>query len=98
MNKMQRNDLLRNKIPLIAKPDVLVLTSGIYSKFNDSEVASIMENVKNFNNFNPDNDPWKEHDFGSFMFKNEKIFWKIDDHKGKEGYNLVLTIMLAEEY
>jgi hypothetical protein len=58
--------------------------------------------VKEFSEFNEDNDPWGEHDFGSFFYESqelrEKIFWKIDDYNGQEGYNLVLTVMLAEEY
>ena len=54
--------------------------------------------VKNFDDFNESNDPYGEHDFGSFNHKGEEIFWKIDDYEGMEGYNLVLTIMLAEEY
>jgi hypothetical protein len=54
--------------------------------------------VKNFDDFNEDNDPYGEHDFGSFNHKGEEIFWKIDDYEGEEGWNLVLTVMLAEEY
>jgi hypothetical protein len=54
--------------------------------------------VKEFNTFTEGNDPWHEHDFGSFDYKGEKIFWKIDDYEGNEGYELVMTIMLAEEY
>ncbi|MFH1367955.1 MAG: DUF3768 domain-containing protein [Elusimicrobiota bacterium] len=98
MDKMQRNDLLRSKIPCVSKPDALVVTSGIYDGFSDKEVAEIMQKVKDFNEFNEGNDPWKEHDFGSFVFKERKIFWKIDDLNGEEGYGLVLTIMLAEQY
>ena len=98
MNVSEKNDLLRAKIPLIEKPDVLVLTRGIYEKFNDKEVADILQKVKSFSDFNEDNDPWKEHDFGSFDFNGEKIFWKIDNYNGQENLNLVLTIMLAEDY
>ena len=48
--------------------------------------------------FTEDNDPWHEHDFGAFEYKGEKMFWKIDDYHGNEGYDLVLTVMLASEY
>jgi hypothetical protein len=27
-----------------------------------------------------------------------RSFWKIDDYNGNEGYDLVLTVMLASEY
>lgn len=92
------NDALRKSIPFITKPNALLLTRGIYDTFNDEEVACILEKVKSFDDFHEDNDPWGEHDFGSFVFKEKKIFWKIDDYQGQEGYGLVLTIMLAEEY
>ncbi|MFA5858430.1 MAG: DUF3768 domain-containing protein [Elusimicrobiota bacterium] len=98
MNIAERNDLLRASIPCISKPNALLLTRGIYDKFNDDDVAKIMAKVKTFNNFTTDNDPWKEHDFGSFEHNGVKIFWKIDDYAGAEGLQLVLTILLAEEY
>ena len=97
MSKAMRNDALRASIRAIAKPDVLILTKGIYS-FSDDDVAHIMEKVKNFKDFNPNNDPHGEHDFGSFEYKGKRIFWKIDDYNGHGGYQLVLTVMLADEY
>jgi len=33
---------------------------------------------RGFDNFNADNDPHGEHDFGSFELEGEKLFWKID--------------------
>ena len=91
----KRNDRLRNMIPCVPKPDMLVITRGIAAR---DDVAEILEKVKNFNDFNPDNDPYQEHDFGSFKHKGIKIFWKIDNYNGHQGYNLVLTVMLASEY
>ncbi|OPY69946.1 MAG: hypothetical protein A4E57_00824 [Syntrophorhabdaceae bacterium PtaU1.Bin034] len=93
----QRYDRLRKNIPLIQKPNALVLTSGILGAF-PKEVAVILWMVRKFDTFNEDNDPWHEHDFGAFEYKGENIFWKIDDHGGYEGYELVLTVMLASEY
>jgi hypothetical protein len=57
----------------------------------------------------PDNDPFEEHDFGSFEHDGERIFWKIDyyDRSLTKGSGApsdpaqtrrVLTIMLASEY
>jgi len=65
--------------------------------------------VRAFGDFTPDNDPYGEHDFGSFRIGEEKLFWKIDyyDLSLEYGSNdpadpaqtaRVLTIMLAEEY
>jgi len=76
---------------------ILVMTRGVASLPPD-EVAEIMTKVRDFDEFNEDNDPWKQHDFGSFQHNGHKIFWKIDDYGGAEGFNLVLTVMLADEY
>ena len=87
----------------------VLLTAGIDS-MDAEDVANIMLLVQNFNDFTPDNDPYGEHDFGSFMYNDNKIFWKIDyydrfnTHFASENpanpdiTNRVLTIMLAEEY
>lgn len=91
------NDNLRKKIPHITKPDSLLITKGI-TNLSPASIIEILEKVKNFNDFNRENDPWGEHDFGAFDYKGQKIFWKIDDYNGHSGYNLVLTVMLADEY
>ncbi len=65
--------------------------------------------VRTFETFTSDNDPYSEHDFGSFEIGEERLFWKIDyyDRSLEFGSNdpadpaqtkRVLTIMLAEEY
>ena len=93
----KENDQLRQSIPFISRPNLLVVTRGINSLPVQDQVE-IMERVRDFNDFTPDNDPYSQHDFGSFMHNGEKIFWKIDDYAGNEGYNLVLTILFADEY
>ncbi len=86
----------------------VLLTAGIDS-MNAEDVANILQLVQNFNDFTPDNDPYGEHDFGSFIYHGNKIFWKIDYYDLNNQYmsenpanpditNRVLTIMLAEEY
>ena len=86
----------------------VLLTAGINSKPVD-DVANILSMVRNFNKFTSDNDPYGEHDFGSFDYKGDKVFWKIDYYDLNNLYlsanpanpnitNCVLTIMLAEEY
>lgn len=85
-----------------------LLTAGINAKPVD-DVANILSMVRGFNKFTPNNDPYGEHDFGSFDYKGDKIFWKIDYYDLNNQYlsanpadpnitNRVLTIMLAEEY
>ena len=93
----QTNDALRASIPEIAPPNCLLLTMGV-TRLGLEAVREILMGVKDFDDFNQANDPQGEHDFGSFDYQGEKIFWKIDDYDGQEGYNLALTVMLAEEY
>ena len=91
-------------------PDGLVVVShGIAAKPAD-EVADILERVRTFDAFTSNNDPYGEHDFGSFEFAGERIFWKIDyyDQRGEQYGSpdpadprvtkRVLTVMLAGEY
>ena len=72
-------------------------------------IATIINKVRNFNDFNEDNNPYGEKDFGAFEFKGKKIFWKIDYYDRELLYlspdacnpkltNRVLTIMYANEY
>lgn len=86
----------------------VMLTAGINAKSQD-DIAKILSEVRNFNHFTKDNDPYNEHDFGSFDYKGNKIFWQIDYYDLNNQYlsanpadpnitNRVLTIMLAEEY
>ncbi|MGD0232127.1 MAG: DUF3768 domain-containing protein [Syntrophorhabdales bacterium] len=93
----RRYDRLRKSIPFIRPPDILVVTAGLAATFPD-DLPAILTKVKEFNAFTQDNDPWHEHDFGAFEYEGEKMFWKIDDCRGNEGYDLVLTVMLASEY
>jgi hypothetical protein len=67
----------------------------------------IFVRVRDFSEFTEDNDPYGEHDFGSFEAYEHKLFWKIDYYdENLEKWcdplspdcNRVLTIMLAEEY
>ena len=86
----------------------VMLTAGINAKSQD-DIARILSKVRHFNNFTQDNDPYDEHDFGSFDYKGEKIFWKIDyydknyqylsdDPSNPDVTNRVMTVVLASEY
>ena len=86
----------------------VMLTCGIRAK-SQSELAEILNQVRCFNNFTTANNPYNEHDFGSFNYKGEQIYWKIDYYDKNYQYcsedpsnpsliNRVMTIMLAEEY
>jgi hypothetical protein len=84
------------------------VTRGIASMPLDQQ-THIMQRVRSFADFTPDNDPWGEHDFGSFEQAGQTIFWKIDCYDRDMNYGSsdradetvterVLTVMLAEEY
>ena len=71
------------------------------------DAKEIFVKVRDFSDFNEDNDPYGEHDFGSFTVDGIKVFWKIDYYnEGMSGWrdplspdcHRVLTIMRADEY
>ena len=86
----------------------LLLTSGIIALGAEAQ-AKIIEAVRAFDAFTPDNDPWGEHDFGSLDFAGERVFFKLDyydptramhsdDPTDPSQTERVMTIMLAREY
>ena len=105
------NDIatLNNKFRKSLIGGEVLLSAGI-AAMSSEDKANIVSLVQNFDNFTPDNDPYGEHDFGSFDYKGEKILWKIDyydrfnTHFASENPAdisktlRILTILLAEEY
>ena len=86
----------------------VVMTQGVNALPIDTKARLILT-VQRFGEFSAENDPHREHDFGSFEVKGEKYFWKIDyfapdmdggseDPADPEKTMRVLTIMQAEEY
>jgi hypothetical protein len=85
----------------------IVLTEGVARLPLDVKAEVIK--VQKFTGFTPENDPFGEHDFGSFELDGELFFWKIDyydtdmiggspDPGDPEKTRRVLTIMLNDEY
>lgn len=100
MNELANmNDKVRKMIP-----EMTMVTQGL-NCIQDRE--GLFQAIRDFNTFTKDNDPYKEHDFGSLKWEGEMIFWKIDywdgefhngcDPKDSECKR-VITIMLSEEY
>lgn len=86
----------------------VMMTAGVHALPDMVKCAALHE-VATFNAFTEDNDPYGEHDFGSFELCSRKFFWKIDyyDERCESGSEdpanpakttRVLTLMLAEEY
>ena len=85
-----------------------VLTAGVAALGREA-VARIVKTIAVYDDFCHDNDPYKEHDFGSFDADGHLIFFKIDyfdkqgafhspDPSDPSVTQRVITIILAEEY
>jgi uncharacterized protein DUF3768 len=86
----------------------LFMTIGVDALPVDTK-ARVLLAVQSFSNFTEDNDPHREHDFGSLEIEGETYFFKIDyfaldmiggseDPADPEKTTRVLTIMRADEY
>ena len=71
------------------------------------DLAGLLRAVRTYDRFTEDNDPCGEHDFGSIVWRGEKVFWKIDYYDQRLEYGedplspdcrKMLTVMLASEY
>jgi Protein of unknown function (DUF3768) len=105
------NDEFRTQRSLIGSAiadNTLVITSGVAARGNDF-IDRAVHAVREYSAFSEDNDPYGEHDFGSFEIDGENLFWKIDyydrllewrspDPADASVTRRVLTILLAEEY
>jgi len=86
----------------------VMLTAGVDALPPDVK-AVVIRRVATFSDFNAGNDPYAEHDFGSFSLAGRRFFFKIDAYDPNMEFGSedpadpaktirVLTIMLAEEY
>ncbi|MEP3629673.1 MAG: DUF3768 domain-containing protein [Hyphomicrobiales bacterium] len=86
----------------------LLVTNGT-NALSDAEKLEVMNKVRGFSAFTPDNAPDGEHDLGSFKHKTDTNFWKIDCYDlqmlahspaptDPNVTKRVLAIMKAEEY
>ena len=86
----------------------VMMTVGV-AALPDCVKAEALLQVAQFSEFTENNDPYDEHDFGSFNLVGRKFFWKIDyydndmrhgseDPSDPERTLRVLTLMLAHEY
>jgi Protein of unknown function (DUF3768) len=100
--------LLAGRSAAAARFGKIVVTSGI-AALPGIDVETVLRLVMNFRSFTPDNDPYREHDFGALAHDSARILWKIDyfapdlqhgsaDPSDPSRTVRVLTIMLAQEY
>src|ERR1700693_3894753 len=87
---------------------VAVMTPGVAALGREA-VDRIVKTIAVFDDFCHANDPYEEHDFGSFEAYGPKIFFKIDyldenltyhspDPSDPTVTRRVITVMLADEY
>ena len=86
----------------------VILTQGVASLCEEVR-AEILRRVRAFDRFSESNDPYGEHDMGSFKVGNTGFMWKIDyfdrnvefgseDPADPTKTTRILTVMLSEEY
>lgn len=86
-----------------------VCMSGGVASLPDDIRAEILGKVRTFDDFNEDNNPHGEHDFGVVDIAGHRVFWKIDyydaamlygseDPANPDVTTRVLTIFFADEY
>ena len=85
-----------------------VMTTGV-AALGGEAVARIVKTIEVYDDFCHENDPYEEHDFGSFEIDDHTIFFKIDyfandlahhspDPSDPAVTKRIVTIMLADEY
>jgi hypothetical protein len=98
------NDELRQNLTL----GTALITAGV-AALGAEAVARIVKTIAVYDDFCHANDPYEEHDFGSFEVDGQTIFFKIDyldkalafhssDPADPAVTERIITIMLAEEY
>ncbi|MEZ4614401.1 MAG: DUF3768 domain-containing protein [Caldilineaceae bacterium] len=111
-----QNDAFRSFIGTVEQPKfgdtpipgMVMITSGIQA-MSLADQARILQQVRDFDRWTPENDPHGEHDFGSFSYRGERILFKFDYYDtvltfGSENpadlsqTMRVLTIMTGSEY
>jgi len=107
-HQLQRIRQLNDEARIHMTDGVFYATAGIAALPADDQ-AAILGRVFEFDDFDAENDPYGEHDFGAFDHKGDRIFWKIDYYDLRMKYGSpdpsdprvtkrILTIMLASEY
>lgn len=98
------NDLFRRNL----SGGKVVMTSGVQA-LGREKLPDLLTAVRCFAQFDQNNDPHNEHDFGRIEIDGHELFWKIDYYDQTLTFHSpdaadpsqtirVLTIMLAEEY
>jgi hypothetical protein len=90
----KQNDLFRKNAILFPQSGRLFVSHTVAADPKLLEIC--LDKTFNFDTFTEDNDPWGEHDFGSFDVESVNYFWKIEEPE--EPGAKVLFIFPASEY
>lgn len=113
------NDMARTQPEIVNT--TWLMTIGVQKLLTDKEdgpaaitsvrgrITALRHAIATYSDWREENDPYGEHDFGTFEFLGERLFFRIDyfhpDHDtlapvpgNIELCRRVLNIMLAEEY
>lgn len=86
----------------------VLLTPGVNALKSDT-MQRVIDAVRGFDDFTPDNDPYGTHDFGMVDIDGKRVMFKVDAYDNNHEYGSpnpadpsvtarVLTILLASEY
>lgn len=107
--KKERIAALNDRLRQMFEGGHVLITPGIQA-LNPAQLEEIRKAVQGFDEFNADNDPHRERDFGIVKMEGiGSVYWKIDyydltmqygseDPSDPEQTTRVLTIMLSHEY
>jgi hypothetical protein len=106
--KAARIRALNDKLRQHLRGGIAVMTPGV-AALGQVAIDRIVKTVTVFDDFCHANDPYEEHDFGTFEADGQKIFLKIDYYDKTLTYHSpdpadpsvterVITIMLVEDY
>jgi hypothetical protein len=99
---------LNDKLRATLQGGRLMLTNGVIAMGPEAQ-EGIVEALRRYDDFDADNDPYGEHDFGLIVVAGNELLFKIDyydldltyrspDPSDPKVTTRVLTIMRADEY
>jgi hypothetical protein len=97
-----KNDFLRKSLPNLPLPHKVVFAEGA-SGHHPVVLYEVIEKIRDFKDFTEEDDPYKEHDFGTVEAGGTEFFWKIDyTDEAYENFKTdgirIFTIMEASEW
>jgi hypothetical protein len=76
-DKIERICALNDDFRKTFRGGEVILTASV-AELPDMVKSAVLEQVATFEAFNEENDPYGEHDYGSFDYCNREFFFKID--------------------